>query len=124
MKIVHTDPSMPINTSDLPAELYQDLVTRFLAELMRAIRDEPTQDAFQRATQAYCDNLRPWLEPGDCSTPARDKFPLFESYTCNDDTEQITVRLSPEGYALFRAGLRRQRDLVRAGAYPRQGWSK
>jgi hypothetical protein len=30
----------------------------------------------------------------------------------------MAVRLSPEGYAFFRAWLRRQRDFVRAGACP------
>jgi hypothetical protein len=72
---------MPLTTTDFPVKLYQDLVTEFLAELMLATQDEPTQDAFQRATQAYCDSLRPWLEPGDCPTPARAVFPLFEDYT-------------------------------------------
>jgi hypothetical protein len=114
---------MPLNTSDLPAELYQDLITQFLAELMLATQDEPSQDAFQRATQAYCDSLRPWLEPGDCPTPSRQVFPLFEDYAFDDDAEQITVRLSPEGSAFFRAWLRRQSELARAGAYPHKGWS-
>jgi hypothetical protein len=114
---------MPLKTADLPTELYRDLVTQFLAELMLATQEEPTPEAFQRATQAYCDSLRPWLEPADCSTPARQVFPLFEDYAFDDDAEQITVRLSPEGYAFFRAWLRRQRDLVRAGAYPHKGWS-
>jgi hypothetical protein len=114
---------MPINTPDFPAALYQDLVTQFLAELMLVTQDEPTQGAFQRATQAYCDSLRPWLEPGDCSTPARDVFPLFDDYAFDDDTGRVTVHLSPEGYTFFRAWLRRQSDLVRAGAYPHSGWS-
>jgi hypothetical protein len=114
---------MPINTPDLPAELYRDLLTQFLAELMLATHDEPTQEAFQRATQAYCDALRPWLEPRDCPTRPREVFSLFEDYAFDDDTDQIAVRLSPEGYAVFRAWLRRQGDLVRAGAYPHKGWS-
>jgi hypothetical protein len=122
-KIVHIEIAMPIPTPDLPAALYQDLVTEFLAELMLATRDEPTQDAFQGATQAYCDSLRLWLEPGGCPTPARDLFPLFEDYTFDEHMDQITVRLSHEGYAFFRAWLRCQIDLVRAGAYPRKGWS-
>jgi hypothetical protein len=114
---------MPLSTADFPAELYRDLVIQFLAELMVATQAEPTQDAFQRATQAYCDSLRPWLEPGDCPTPARTVFPLLEDYTCHEDTDQIAVRLSPEGYAFFRAWLRRQRDFVRAGACPHKGWA-
>jgi hypothetical protein len=114
---------MPINTPELSAALYQDLVTEFLAELMLATQDEPSQEAFQRATQAYCDALRPWLEPGDCLTPARRVFTLFEEGRVDEDTEQITIRLSPEGYVFFRAWLRRQSDLVRAGAYPHKGWS-
>jgi hypothetical protein len=120
---VHTKPTMLLNTDDLPAALYQDLVTEFLAELMVATQDEPTQDAFQRATQAYCDALRPWLEPGDCLTPARHVFPLLEDGEVDEDTDQITVRLSLEGHAFFRAWLRRQSDLVRASAYPHKGWS-
>jgi hypothetical protein len=59
----HTESTMPRNTPDLPTELYQDLVTQFIAELMVVTQDEPTPEAFQRATQAYCDALRPWLEP-------------------------------------------------------------
>jgi hypothetical protein len=114
---------MPIHHADLPADLYQDLVTQFLAELMLATHDEPTQEAFQRATQSYCDNLRPWLDPGDCPTPPRAVFSLFEDYAFDDEADQIAVRLSPEGYAFFRAWLRRQHDLVRAGAYPHKGWS-
>jgi hypothetical protein len=114
---------MPLTTADFPVELYQDLVIQFLAELMLATQDEPTQDAFQRVTQVYCDSLRPWLEPEDCSTQARDVFPLLEDYTCHEDTEHIAVRLSPEGYAFFRAWLRRHRDFVRAGACPHKGWS-
>src|SRR5262245_23474065 len=64
LKIGHIEPPMPILTPDLPADLYQDLVAQFLAELMVVTQDEPTPEAFQRATQAYCDALRPWLEPG------------------------------------------------------------
>jgi hypothetical protein len=121
--MVHIKRTMPINTLDLPAELYQDLITQFLAELMLATQDEPTQEAFQRATQAYCDSLRPWMEPEDCPTPPRALFSLFEDYALGDEADQIAVRLSPEGYAFFRAWLRRQSELVRAGAYPHKGWS-
>jgi hypothetical protein len=114
---------MLLNTIDLPAELYQDLVAQFLAELMLATQEEPTPEAFQCATQAYCDNLRPWLEHGDCPTPSRQVFPLLEDCGFDDDTDQIAVRLSPEGYAFFRAWLRRQSEMVRAGCYPHKGSS-
>jgi hypothetical protein len=114
---------MPIHTLDFPAELYQDLVAQFLAELMVVTQDEPTSEAFQHATQAYCDALCPWLELGDCPTPSRQVFSLLEDCACDDDVDLIAVRLSPEGYAFFRAWLRRQRELVRAGAYPHKGWS-
>jgi hypothetical protein len=103
--------------------LYQALVVQFHADLRTATIDAPTPEALQNASQAYCDSLRPWLDPGDCPTPARAVFPLLEDYTCNDDTDQITVHLSHEGSAFFRAWLRRQRDLVWAGAYPHKGWS-
>jgi hypothetical protein len=111
------------HTPDLPTEFYHERVVQFLAELMVATQEKPTQDVFQHAIQAYCDSLRPSLEPGDCSTPARAVFPLLEGYTCNEDTDQIAVRLSPEGYTFFRAWLRRQSELVRAGAYPQKEWS-
>jgi hypothetical protein len=114
---------MPIYISDLPVELYQDLVAQFLAELMLATQTESTPEAFQHATQAYCDALRPWLEPGDCSTPPRPVFSLLEDCVYDDAIDHIAVRLSPEGYAFFRAWLRRQSELVRAGAYPHKGWS-
>jgi hypothetical protein len=114
---------MPIHTLDFPAELYQDLVAEFLAELMVVTQEEPTPEAFQRATQAYCDALRPWLEPGDCPIPPRQVFSLLEDCAGDDDVDRIAVRLSPEGYAFFRAWLRRQSELVRAGAYPHKGWS-
>jgi hypothetical protein len=90
---------------------------------MLATCDKATQEAFQRATQAYCDRLRPWVEPEDCPTPPRALFSLFEDYAIDDEADQIAVHLSPEGYAFFRAWLRRQSELVRAGAYPHKGWS-
>jgi hypothetical protein len=114
---------MTIHTPDFPAELYQDLVTQFLAELMMVTQEEPTPEAFQHATQAYCDALRPWLEPEDCPIPPRQVFPLLEDCVCDDAIDHLAVRLSPEGYAFFRAWLRRQSELIRAGAYPHQGWS-
>jgi hypothetical protein len=114
---------MPIHTFDFPAALYQELVTQFLAELMVVTQGEPTPEAFQHATQAYCDALRPWLEPGDCPTPLRPVFSLLEDCAYDGDIDHLAVRLSPEGYAFFRAWLRRQSDLVRAGAYPHKGWS-
>ena len=119
----HIESTTPLNTPDLPTELYQDLVTQFIAELMVVTQDEPTPEAFQRATQAYCEALRPWLEPRDCSTPPRQVFSLLEDCACDDDIDHLTVRLSPEGHAFFRAWLRRQSALVRAGAYPHKGWS-
>jgi hypothetical protein len=120
--MVHIKPTMPINTPNLSAELYQDLITQYLAELMLAAQDAPTQEALQHATQAYCDSLRPWVEPKDCPTPPRVVFSLFEDYAFDDEADQIVVRLSPEGYAFFRAWLRRQSELVRAGAYQHKGW--
>jgi hypothetical protein len=40
-----------------------------------------------------------------------------------DGAEQMAVRLLPEDYGFFRAWLRRQSELVPAGAYPHKGWS-
>jgi hypothetical protein len=69
---------------------------------MLVTHDEPTQEAFQRATQAYFDSLHPWPELGDCPTPARTLFSLLEEdHTCNEDTDHIAIRLSPEGLRLL-----------------------
>ena len=91
-----------------PAEsLEADLVMRFVADVMKRTLDTPTPDAFAQAVQAYCDELRPWLDPEDYLLFRQQQFTLLD-YCEMDEAEDVWVRLSPEGYAFFRAWLRRK----------------
>jgi len=97
--------------------LYQDLVVRFLADLMTATNDVPTAEAFQHAAQAFCNALAPWLDPADGPACPRAVFPILEDCTFDDEAERVSVRFSPEGEALFRAWVRRQAVRLHAGLY-------
>jgi hypothetical protein len=94
--------------------MYQDLVVQFLADLMSATTEVPTPDAFQHATQAFCDALQPWLDPAEGPAHPRAVFPILEDCTCDEEAECISVRFSPEGEALFRAWVRRHAVLLHA----------
>jgi len=85
----------------------RDLLLEFLAELMNVTHTAATPEAFQRAVQAYCDDLRPWVLPADAPHTARASFSLFAEYHNSEGADAFTVRLSPEGAAFFRAWLRR-----------------
>jgi hypothetical protein len=103
-----------------PSEaLEADLVLRFVADLMRRTLDAPTPEAFAQAAQAYCDELRPWLDPEDCPLSPREQFTVLD-YCTIDEAEDVWVRLSPEGYAFFRAWLR-QKALL--GLENEAGWN-
>ena len=88
--------------------LYRDLLLHFLADLMTATNTAASLEAFERAFQAYFDDLSPWVFPADAPSTPRAVFPLFAECTMNEDTEVTAVRLSPEGEAFFRAWVRRQ----------------
>ena len=103
-----------------PAEsLEADLVMRFVADVMKRTLDTPTPDAFAQAVQAYCDELRPWLDPEDYLLFRQQQFTLLD-YCEMDEAEDVWVRLSPAGYAFFRAWLRRKALL---GLEDESGWN-
>jgi hypothetical protein len=99
---------MSIHTPSLHPNPHTEQLVQFLADLMQATMEHQDQSAFQQALQTYCDNLRPWLEPTDGPPNPRAIFSLLESCAFDKSGENITVVLSPEAEALFRAWLRRK----------------
>jgi hypothetical protein len=99
------------NKELLPA-LYHALLLEFLAELLNATHTADTPDAFPHAVQRFCEELRPWLMPGDMPPKPRAVFALLAECTMEEATDLLTVQLSPEGEALFRAWVRRQAVLT------------
>jgi|GEM_PF-2908645 len=104
-------------------EVRRDLVTRFLAELMQITGPPDQPAAFQTALQQYCDDLRPWLEPSDGPQYPRDSFSLLEHCSFDDSGENVTVILSAEAEAFFRAWLRRNKILHEGGFNTAHAWS-
>src|SRR5262245_61442566 len=100
----------------------RDHVVQFLSELMTATQGATTPPAFQRAVQAYCEELRPWVLPADVPPTPRAVFSLFEECTIDEDTDAIQVRFSPEGAALFRAWRRQRGIMEAAGRMSDPGW--
>ena len=98
---------MTPDTEALPA-LYHTLLLEFLAELLTATQATTTPAAFHHAVQRFCDELRPWLRPEDAPSEPRAVFSLLAEYTMKEATDLVTVQLSPEGEAFFRAWVRRQ----------------
>src|SRR5262245_10132791 len=113
----------PINTTESAEELYQELVIHFLADLLRVTIDIKDPEAFQSALQTFCDNLCPWLEQNDCPPNPRAVFSLLEDCTFDATGEHVTVVLSPEAEAFFRAWLRRNKILHEGGFYTAHAWS-
>jgi hypothetical protein len=105
------------------AELRREYVMRFLAELMQVTGMPERQEDFQAALQSYCDHLKPWLEPSDGPSNPRAVFSLLEHCEFDDKGEQISVVLSPEAEALFRAWLRRNKILHAGGFNTAHAWS-
>jgi hypothetical protein len=103
-------------------ELLRNLIVRFLAELMQVTGNPKDQDDFQAALQTYCDSLQPWREPGDGPPNPRAVFSLLEHCTFDETGEHITVELSPEAEALFRAWLRRRKIWSEAGLDTAHAW--
>ncbi len=106
-----------------PKERHRELVMHFLAEIMRATGNPKDQDVFQRSLQTFVDSLRPWLEPHDGPTNPRALFTLIEQCAFDETNENITVVLSPEAEALFRAWLRRNKIASDAGLNTAHAWS-
>ena len=104
-------------------ERHRELVMHFLAEIMRATGTPTDQEAFQRSLQTFVDSLRPWLEPHDGPTNPRALFTLIEQCAFDEANDNITVVLSPEAEALFRAWLRRNKIATNAGLNTAYAWS-
>src|SRR5215471_2948031 len=95
-----------LNTEVLPA-LYRALLLEFLADLLTATHTADTPGASHHAVQSFCEELRPWLTPADGPSEPRAVFSLLAAYTLEEATDLLTVQLSPEGEAFFRAWERR-----------------
>jgi hypothetical protein len=104
-------------------ELRRELIIHFLADIMRATIESKTPEAFQSALQAYCDDLCPWVEFRDCPSNPRAVFSLLENCTYDATGEHMTVVLSPEAEAFFRAWLRRNQILNESGFNTAHAWS-
>jgi len=112
-------PSKPLPITE---ELRRELIVRFLAELLQVTDSPENQEEFQAALQRYCDSLHPWLEPGDGPPNPRAVFSLLEDCTFDQKGENITVVLSPEAEALFRAWLRRNKIWSDTGLNTAHAW--
>ena len=111
-----------IQTLPIAEEVRRDLIVRFLAELMRVTGTPGDQASFQAALRRYCDSLQSWLDPGDGPPNLRAVFSLLENYTFDETGENITVVLSLEAEALFRAWLRRNKIWSDAGLNTAHAW--
>jgi hypothetical protein len=109
--------------ADLSPDSHRDLVVQFLAEIMQETIEVKGQEAFQQALQNYCDRLRPWLLPNDGPPNPRAVFSLLEDCAFDDTNENVTVVLSPEAQAFFRAWLRRNQIWSDAGLHTAHAWS-
>lgn len=103
-------------------ELRRDLIVRFLAELMRVAGNPKNHTDFRAALQIYCDGLQPWLDAGDGPADPRAVFSLLEDCSFDEKGEHVTVVLSPEAEALFRAWLRRHKIWSDAGLNTAHAW--
>ena len=104
-------------------EHHRQFVVQFLAEIMQVTGDPKDQESFQRSLQTFVDGLKPWLEPGDGPTTPRALFTLIDRYAFDETDDNITVVLSPEAEALFRAWLRRNQIASDAGLHTAHAWS-
>jgi hypothetical protein len=82
------------------------LVCRFVADVLDWTLDIADDAAYQRALQAFVDELQPWMPP--IAGPVRSHAPLFSRMDLDEDTGQVSVAMTPEGLACFRGWLRRQ----------------
>jgi hypothetical protein len=95
------------DTMDAAEHWSSPLACRLMAELLDRTMDIVDGAAHQRAVQAFLDELKPWLQPGDCPIPRR-QFTVFSSIEMGRHTDTVSVAFTPEGLAFFRAWLRRQ----------------
>jgi len=85
--------------------LSQKLVMRFFAELIDRTRGITDNDAYQRAAQAFVDELVPWFPP---DAPRKVKSRLFDHLDLDERTGIVSVEFSAAGRVCFRAWCNRQ----------------
>jgi hypothetical protein len=113
----HTNQALPIAEA-----VRRDLIVRFLAELMQVTGLPSDQASFQAALQRYCNSLQPWLEPSDGPPNPRAVFSLLEDCSFDASSEEVSVVLSPEAEALFKAWLRRNKIWSGTGLNTAHAW--
>ena len=88
---------------------HHTLVLQFVCALLQRTLHCPTAAAHQQALHGFLDDLTPWLSPADLPTLLGQPFTFFDhlAFTPNGDgdDEDMTVELSPQGEAVFRAWL-------------------
>ena len=114
----------PLHTPSVHSEeCHRELVVQFLAEVMQTNGTPQDQASFQRSLQTFVNSLLPWLEPHDGPTNPRALFTLIEQCAFDEINDNITVVLSSEAEALFRAWLRRNKIVNDAGLNTAHAWS-
>ena len=78
----------------------EQLVFRFVAELIDRTIDIADEHMHQRAVQAFVDELVPWLPP---DAPLQVHSRLFERLDLDERTDTVSVDLSPAGWFCFHA---------------------
>jgi hypothetical protein len=113
----------PINNLlPMAEDLRRELIVRFLAELFQMTGDPNDQAAFQSSLQTFVDELRPWLDAKDGPPSPRAVFTLLKDFSFDAAGEEVSVVLSPEAEALFRAWLRRNKIWSDAGLNTAHAW--
>ncbi len=83
----------------------ENLVMRFVAELLDRTMDITDNAAHQRAVQAFVNELLPWF-PSDA--PRQAKTRLFNRLDLDKRTDTVSIDLAPAGWICFRAWCNRQ----------------
>ena len=113
--------------SDIPRpvleKLHREHVVHFLADLFQKTGRPQDQEAFQRSLQTFVDGLQPWIEPSDGPPNPRVVFSLLEDFSFDATGEEVSVVLTPEAEALFKAWLRRNKLWSDAGLHTAHAWS-
>src|SRR5262245_47958688 len=112
----------PNSQTPFPEGLRRDLVVRFLAELFQLTGTLQDQETFQRSLQSFVNGLQPWLEPSDGPPNPRAVFSLLEDFSFDETGEEVSVVLSPEAEALFKAWLRRNKIWSDTGLNTSHAW--
>lgn len=90
------------------SSLKEELLHRFVVELLELTWKYPKQRELQKAMEAYLDHLSRWLKPSDLTQPPRPMFTLIDDLGFNKEQEDVMGKLTPEGEAFFRAWQRSQ----------------